>query len=302
MNRSERILITGATGFIGQGLVEALKREEKTELWCAAENCRTSQEGMVHTVCLDFAEPFDDSLLPAGIDHIFHLAQFPDHRLFPEKSVQLFSVNTASTLRLLEYGRQRGAQSFIFTSSGNVYAPSLPGGPFREDDPVQHSDFYSLTKIASEMIVSSYRQFFPSVIFRVFACYGEGQQGRLIASLIERIDRGDEVVLHGEEGLSINPIHRDDAVEYMVRARHVKDSKVLNLGGEEILSIKEMAHRIGKALGREPRFSHVPGGTQPSLVGDVERLIASLGYRPKVGFDEGVSRMVQAMKSTVRPA
>ncbi len=289
---SRTVLITGSTGFIAGGIIRLLSAQGGYELFCTAENADKEPAKSIHDIPLDFLGAFNEDLLPPQVDHIIHLAQFPNHRLFPEKACEMFAVNTDSTLSLLSYGRKAGIKSFILASTGNVYDSELPDSTRREDEPLKQSDFYSLTKIVSEMLVSLYEQYFPCIIFRIFGCYGEGQQSRLIPSLIERIEKEQEVLIHGREGMRLNPIYIEDAAECFRRALLLTSSQVFNLAGSEILSLKQMACIIGEALNMEPRFSYRPDDHQRSLVGDIERLTITLGYSPRVSFREGVKRMI----------
>jgi len=291
----KRILITGATGFIAGGVIKAIQKEGIYELFLTAENAEslTLQGYDINIIPLDLSRTFDSSALPAAMDHIVHLAQCPDYRLFPDSAVAMFNVNTASTQSLLDYGRKAGITSFVFTSTGNVYDPALPARPFKEDDPVKQSDFYSASKIASEMLTSLYYKYFYCTTFRIFACYGEKQKGRLIASLIERVRKSEDITIYGTEGMRINPIHIDDTAKYIVWALSRKESSLFNMGGCEALSIREIAVTIGDVLGREARFNFIPDSMQRDLVGDITRLTTASCFSPEVSFRQGIERMVQ---------
>ena len=159
----------------------------------------------------DLVEPLADARLPERIDAVIHLAQSRRYREFPEGARDVFEVNTRSTFELLEYARRAGARSFVFTSTGGVYAPRRE--PLVETDPVQPSSFYFSSKYVgraarSRTTASSSR---PSIL-RPFAVYGPGQERMLVPTLIERVAAGDVVTVQGDRGLRINPIYVDDAV------------------------------------------------------------------------------------------
>ncbi|MDQ7824722.1 MAG: NAD(P)-dependent oxidoreductase [Candidatus Eremiobacteraeota bacterium] len=284
----KRAVVTGATGFIGSHLIRRLS--PSYDLFCTAEKIpeHSGSEG-VTWIEHDFSSPFDRALFPARVDHIIHLTQFPGHRLFPEKALTLFQVNTESTLALLDYGRQAGISSFVFASSGNVYGPRYSPEPLMEEGPCAPADFYGHTKYASEQLLPFYREFFPSVAFRIFFCYGEGQQGRLIPGIVERVKEGREVTVVGSEGMSFTPVHVNDAVHCMEKALSLKESATLNLAGNEVTTLKGLALLAGSLCGREPLFAFRTGESQPCYVASIEKLKKTLDYVPSMPLAEGVA-------------
>ena len=107
-----KLLITGATGFIGSRLVRKLMSDH--ELFCLTQReDALPREAHVHAITQNLAGPIDPSRLPASVDAIIHLAQSRQFRRFPEQAGDIFTVNTASTAQLLDYGRQAKIRSFL---------------------------------------------------------------------------------------------------------------------------------------------------------------------------------------------
>ncbi len=249
----------------------------------------------------------DEQRLPGHVDAILHLAQA--NVSFPEQAAALLAVNVASTQRLLDYARAAGASVFLLASSGSVYgsggdagaAPPLvppvsPGAsavrPWREDDAPQPDDYYGATKLAAEWLVRSYRAYFHTVILRLFAPYGPGQTGRLIPGLIGRVRDGRPVTLSRGARPHSNPLYVADLLPMIERALALQGTQVLNVGGAEVLSIRDMAETIGSVLGQTPIYEPAPGAPPGDVVGDVRRMHALLRPAPLTPFATGIAKMV----------
>ena len=293
-----RILVTGASGFIGRRLLPALieaGHEVSAAALPAEYDSLAGEFPNVEWLAWDLARPGRPEGLPPSIDCAAHLAQSPHHRDFPGSAPDIFAVNCTSTLELLDWARAAGASKLLLASSGSVYRRAR--APLAEDAALAPDGFYSLTKLLAERLAGSYREFFDVLTVRFFCVYGPGQHDRLVPNLIERIREGRPVTLAGQEGMHINPLYVDDAVEALTGLLSAEGSHVLNVAGSEALSIRRMATAIGEALGREPVFAD-PGPEEGDLVGDTTALEELLDWRPGVSFAEGLARTV----ATAEPA
>ena len=146
-----RVLVTGATGFVGSHLLPALVAEGHDVFAAVRGADRLEHTAGITPVECDLAAPSEGRSLPEA-EAIVHLAQA--NVRFPEGASELYAVNTTSTQELLDHGRRTGASRFVLTSSGSVYG--FGPTPFPESDPVRPHDFYALTKIHAEQLVAAY--------------------------------------------------------------------------------------------------------------------------------------------------
>ena len=112
----KKVLITGSTGLIGYEVIKQL-----LDKWTVYAVSRRSNEYLsTHTeqIICDLSQDINTSLFSEHVDAVIHLAQSEHFRNFPEKSEDIFTVNTLTTLKLLEYARKAGARNFILASSG----------------------------------------------------------------------------------------------------------------------------------------------------------------------------------------
>lgn len=283
-----RVLVTGATGFVAPHLLRRLVADGHETIALGHDEARIPSGDGITPAVVDLAAPIGDDL-PA-FDAVVHLAQA--NVPFPDGADQLFRVNVASTQALLDLARRRGARRFVYASSGSVYG--LGEGAVAEDDPRRADDFYAVTKRIGELLVGAYREHLGTAILRLFAPYGPGQVKRLIPGLIERVSNGAAVTLRAGGRPRMTPIYVDDVVESIVRSLAGDQQLVVNVGGDETASIRELAEKIGRVVGREPVFEDAGGDAAGDLIAQNKRLHELLRDRPLVPLDEGLRRTVAA--------
>jgi UDP-glucose 4-epimerase len=277
-----KVLVTGATGFMAPHLLQRLVADGHETTALGHDPARIPAGEGITPAVVDLAAPVGDDLPP--FDAIVHLAQA--NVLFPEGADQLFRVNVASTQALLDLARRRHAKRFVYASSGSVYG--LGEGAVGEEDPRRADDFYAVTKRSGELVVGAYRDHVGTAILRFFAPYGPGQVKRLIPGLIERVSSGAAVTLRAGGRPRLTPIYVDDAVDAIVQSLESDDHLVVNVGGDETASIRDLAEKIGKVVGREPVFEDGGADASGDLIARNDRLHELVGTRELVGLDEGL--------------
>ena len=288
------ILITGASGLIGMPTVRRLSRRHRVYALVRHVPAQPAMPNVSWLTC-DLAQCWDVAGFPKHIDVIMHLAQSRRFREFPEAARDMFAVNVATTLHLLDYARQAGARQFIYASSGGGYGSG--SRPFVESDPFQLNDqlnFYLTTKAYSEMLVHKYAEFFLTVVLRPFFVYGLAQHAQmLIPRLMRSVQDGQPIRLAGSSGIRLNPVYNIDVVEVLERCLALSQSCTLNVAGGEILSMRQIGETIGSIMGKAVRFTlDAEGGGD--IIGDIHRLEKLLDYRPRVSFHTGIAHICQA--------
>jgi len=260
----KKILVSGATGLLGYELVQRLSSNYQVFKLVKTLDTALGENQIVH----NFLGEFDEKILPVKMDYIFHLAQFRDFKNFPEKSSEIFCVNTLSTLSLINYGLRSGVKKFVYTSTGGLYKGL--SFPISESDSIkkpQELDFYCASKLSSELLISSYSKLMDVQILRPFFIFGPRQSDQmLIPRIIKSIRNKDSIHLAGEQGISINPIYVKDAISILIRLLEVPGSNLFNIAGNEIISISKLAFLVSEIIGEEPNFIHQL--SQMDLVGD----------------------------------
>ncbi len=251
----QRILVTGATGFVGRHLIEQLAADHDVVALSRREVPEFSRLG-VQSLRADLGARVDLAavLPPGGVDQIIHLAQSDGYRDFPGSAMDMFQVNVASTAALLDYAAKAGVKSFVLASTGSVYEPYA--NPMDEAAAQAPESHYARTKLAAELLAQSYSKLFNVCALRLFFPYGPQQTGRLVPNLFQRVQSGEPVMLDGEAGgMVFTPTHIDDVVAVLRTAALTGWQGAVNVATPEALSIRDVAEAIGRIIGREPVFA-----------------------------------------------
>lgn len=281
-----KVLLTGASGFVAQHLVPALA-EEHDVVALTHDGTRVPARGEFETLVVDLRR-VEDAELPA-VDAIVHLAQA--NVPFPDGARDLFAVNTASTVALLEHARASGASHFVYASSASVYG--FGERPWTEDDVPASTDFYSATKLAAERFVGAHAQFFGTTIMRLVAPFGPGQRNRMIPRLIDSVREGRAITLNEGGRPRMNPIFVDDVVALVAAAIETDGHHLVNVSGPDAVSIRELGETIGDVLGREPVFESGTGTAPGDIVCANDRLLETFDLGPLTPLREGIARAAE---------
>lgn len=290
-----RILVTGGTGFIGKHLLARL--QQIFQVYAITRNIDTiSSNNQVHWIEQDLSKPLDFNLLPESIDAVVHLAQSEHYRSFPEMSIEVFQVNTYSTIQLLEYARRAGAKNFVLASTGGLYGYGEV--PFQEEDSIHPEEFYKMplshyfaSKFASELFVKSYQKLFSTVICRFFFVYGAKQRGQLVANLIKKIQSGEPISVAGNPGIMMNPICVFDAVRVIESALLSTESGIFNISGDEKVTITDLVRLISKVTRKSSEIVYNSSITTGNVLGDNAKMKKILGVYPQISLLEGLRMM-----------
>jgi UDP-glucose 4-epimerase len=259
-----KVLITGANGFIGANLVKYLLKKDEFEIVSI-----TRDQGF------DLSTPnWTERIGNQKIDIVIHLAQSMHYRDFPGGAKDMFAVNVASTLDLLDWSYRNSIKRFIFSSTGNVYKPAQ--NVVDEDSICQPSSMYAATKMNAENLILQYQKYFDVVITRLFGVYGPSQKGMIIPTMIDRVMKNEKITLAKNKGIYLTPLYISDCIEYFykfITGDYEKNDKIFNLAGNEILNLREIVDIISKALEKTPNvevietdFSWFAGKTKYPLM------------------------------------
>ncbi len=288
------ILITGAAGFMGRHLMPTLQARHTVHA-VVRKLPELPRPGGLHWIECDLGAPLDRAQLPKHVDAIIHLAQSRFYRQFPARADDIFAVNIQSTFHLLEYARQAGARCFVYASSGGVYNYSLE--KIVETSPVDPLTFYLSSKYSAELLVANYRQIFRTAVLRFFFVYGRGQQGMLISNLMKRVQQDQIITIEGNPGLRINPIHVEDAVRVFEPLLALTESTLLNVAGDEIVTLTDLVRQLELVVGRPAHLAYTEARSKGDLVADNTRMKEMLGICPQISLAQGLQDMLNPAES-----
>jgi len=320
---SERVLVTGAAGFIGSHLCEALvaRGDDVT----GVDNFdpfypRATKERNLEALRADArfrlceADVRHDALPLAGVHAVIHLAATAGVRPSLDDPATYMDVNVTGTARVLDAASRAGVRRVVLGSSSSVYGESTPA-PFAEDAPaVAPISPYAASKRAAELVgyaVGLARKLHILCV-RFFTVYGPRQRPDLaVYRFTERIAQGLPVAMHGDGSSERDYTYITDAVDGIVAALDWTGRggsergdggrwQVVNIGGGERVRLDRLIALIGHALGREPRIERRPDqpGDVRLTAADLSRAERELGYRPRIGIEEGIRRFTRWFEET----
>jgi UDP-glucuronate 4-epimerase len=283
-----KVLVTGAAGFIGSHLCEALVRcgdevvavDSFDDLYPRPYKESNWSEVTRSVGTLDFRtadvrdESFFRSLKGVPLDVIVHLAATAGVRPSIERPFDYVDQNLNGLLRVLEFARRRQI-GVVFASSSSVYGNSTRV-PFEESDVADRPvSPYAATKRAGEMLCHTYHHLYgiPVTCLRFFTVVGPRQRPEMaLHKFVRMVHRGEAIPVFGAGLLSRDYTFIDDIVDGVIRScRRLDGYRIYNLGNEHPHTTTQLIDLIEVAMQRKARRVAMPG--QP---GDVDVTCASV--------------------------
>lgn len=275
---TKTIVVTGASGFIGRKLVQSLAAADFSVYAIVGEQ-KLERANNVVQLHHDLSTGELPSGLPENADAVVHLAQSKRFRDFPRGARDVFAINVAATMALLDWSVSASVRNFVLASSGGVYSASVR--PLTENDvitPTGPLGFYAASKQCAEILAGNYVDQYNVAVLRFFFVYGPGQsRGMLIPRLMDNILSGRPILLNGTDGMRMNPTYIDDAVRSLIASLGLGESQTINVAGPETWTLRSIAKTLGEFLGAEPVFSVSPSALTADLVADTSRMAELLG-------------------------
>jgi|SRR6185295_12320635 UDP-glucuronate 4-epimerase len=314
-----KVVVTGAAGFIGSHVCEALIAQGQQVV--GVDNFdpfypRAIKEGNLKSLRshpafrLVEADVARDALPMDGVAAVLHLAAKAGVRPSLEAPAAYAEANVTGTARVLDAARRAGVGRVVFGSSSSVYGDATPA-PFAEDAPaLEPISPYAATKRAAELLAHAFAHLYPMriICLRFFTVYGPRQRPDLaIHRFTDSIARGHPVRMHGDGSSERDYTYISDCVDGVLAALARTEAagaagsvELLNIGGGERVRLDRLIALIARALGREARIERHPD--QPGDVrltdADLHRAERALGYRPRVGIEEGIRNFVRWYEET----
>jgi nucleoside-diphosphate-sugar epimerase len=301
-----RIVVTGAAGFIGSTLAEALVAAGHEVVGLDAfidyyprPMKEANLAGLAEAPGFRFEEldlrTADLDAWLDGADAVIHEAAMAG-LMRSWTDLELYaSCNILATNRLIEAAVRRGVRRFVLASTSSVYGTEAVGD---EDTRLEPSSPYGITKLAAEKLVLAHvaSSGLPGTIVRYFSIYGPRQRPDMAYHrFIEAMLDGRSITVFGDGEQTRSNTYIDDAVAgTMLALERGAVGGIYNLGGGKTVSLNEAIALIAGHLGVEPRIEREPArpGDQRHTSADIGRARTALGYAPTVEPAEGLGRQV----------
>ena len=307
---SQKILVTGADGFIGSHLTETLVRAghdvrafvlyNSFGTWGWLDRCGADVKGRFEVFAGDVRDPYGVRTAMKDCDAVLHLAALiaiPYSYHSPDTYVD---TNIKGTLNIVQAARDLGLRRVVQTSTSEVYGTAR-FVPITEEHPLQGQSPYSASKIGADQIAMSFHASFgtPITLLRPFNTYGPRQSARaVIPTIITQIAAGQRSIKLGAVHPTRDFSFVSDTVSGFIAALGADQAvgEVVNLGSNFEISIGDTVHAIAEVMGVQVEIETDDQRLRPEK-SEVERLWACnakarelLGWQPAYGGREGFLR------------
>lgn len=323
-----RIMVTGAAGFIGYHLARSLHQRPDVHLVLVDNFSRGADDELYRELCrqprveahqVDLCDPAAVATLPDDVDTIYHEAALNGTQNFYERPYEVLRSGTLPTFYLIDkYVRNGRLQRFVFAGTPESYAstvtkfnwpvPTDENVPLCVDDVFNERWSYAAAKIHGEVLtVNACRQFdVPFSIIRYHNVFGPRMGDKhIVPDFLIRLRRGiAELYGHGDTRAFL---YVDDAVEAtrLVGESESTINQVVNVGGEEELTMLELAQRMMAILGRNPadiQLHPSPAGSVKRRLPSIQKLQKLTGFRAQWSLEDGLIEAIRFYSPELLPA
>jgi len=311
MSRS-RALVTGAAGFLGSHLCDALLADGYSII--AVDNLLTGRQANLSHLRseprfefqqIDINDPFDCG----HVDYVFHFACPASPVDYMQHGVETLKVGSLGTLHALEVARRYGAK-YLISSTSECYGDPLEH-PQKETywghvNPIGPRSVYDEAKRFSEALTMAYHRYhkLDTRIVRIFNTYGPRMQlndGRVVPNFMKQALRGEDLTVYGDGSQTRSFCYVSDEIEGFMRLSRSSEHLPVNIGNPTEFTILECAKRVLSVTGSKSkiRYEPLPQDDPKQRRPDISKAKALLGWEPKIDLETGLRMSLEYFRKAV---
>jgi dTDP-glucose 4,6-dehydratase len=308
-----RAVVSGGAGFIGSHLCEALLEAGMGVV--ALDNLLTGSPDNVRGLLAhrDFefrkANVNQEVLVDGDVRYVLHFASPASPPQYDANPIHTLKVGTLGTMNMLGLARAKGA-TFLLASTSEVYGDPLvhpqPETYWGNVNPIGPRGCYDEAKRCAEAFAMAYHKAHEvdTRIVRIFNTHGPRMQvldGRAVPNFMAQAIRGEPLTVYGDGSQTRSLCYVSDLVRGVLAALERADELPVNLGNPEEVTMLELAQTIVRLVGSKSKieFRDLPVDDPKQRRPDITRARSLLGWEPKVGLEEGLSRTLEYFRSVV---
>ena len=305
--KGKKVLVTGAGGFIGSHLVDALLKKgaevncfikyNSRNDWGLLEELPEENKKIINVTSGDIRDSEIVRHAAKEMDIIFHLAALtgiPYSYTNPKENVM---TNVMGTYNVMQAALDNGVKKVMHTSTSEVYG-TPDSIPITEEHKLKGQSPYSASKIGADKVAESFHCAFglPVAIARPFNTYGPRQSARAIIPSSFSQALQNRIIKHGSGEPTRDLNFVTDTVAGMIKIAECDKSagEVINLGTGKEISMTELMQKIAAIVGKDVKLVYDPSRIRPAnsevmkLCADNTKAKALLDWEPKVSLDKGL--------------
>ena len=309
---SQRIVITGAAGFIGSHLAETLL--DRGDSVIGIDNLLTGDTSNISQLAnRDFQFIKHDVTnyiyIEGPVDFVLHWASPASPIDYLELPIPTLKVGALGTHKALGLAKAKGAR-FVLASTSEVYGDPLEH-PQKESywgnvNPVGPRGVYDEAKRFAEAMTMAYHRYHgvDTKIVRIFNTYGPRMRmndGRAVPAFMSQALRNEDVTVFGDGRQTRSFTYITDLVDGIIRLMLSGENDPMNIGNPHEMTIKEIAQTIIRMIGSKSRliYKELPTDDPKQRRPDITRARTILGWEPKVQLQEGLSKTIEYFRAKV---
>ncbi|SDO00794.1 UDP-glucose 4-epimerase [Psychrobacillus sp. OK028] len=293
-----KVLVTGAAGFIGSYVVQALleKQIAVTAVDNLSNGSLTNLPENISFYEIDITKNELETVFQIeSPDYVIHLAAQSSVIQSMNNPVEDCQANLFGTLNILRYSRQYEVKKCVIASTAAVYGNPTKF-PVYEDNKLSALSFYALSKLSAEKYAQLYEKLFDvkSSILRFSNVFGPKQPNGVITSLIQRLIEGETPIIYdGKQTRDF--IYVKDVAHACIQSMLSEQTGIFNISSNRELSIKQLYKEISDLMGvhTEPDYKVLREGEIERSVLSNSKAIATLEWSPIYRLEEGLKETIQ---------
>jgi dTDP-glucose 4,6-dehydratase len=310
-----RVLVTGAAGFLGSHLCDALVAEGHSVV--GVDNFLTGNEqNLAHLRNEskfefrehDITEPFDFG----PVEFVYNFASPASPIDYAEHGIETLKVGAHGTMNALEVAKKYGAK-FLQASTSECYGDPLEH-PQKETywgnvNPIGPRSVYDESKRFAEALTVAYRRYHrtETQIVRIFNTYGPRLQlndGRVISNFMKQALRGEDLTVYGDGSQTRSFCYVADEIDGILRLAKSELAGPVNIGNPNEFTILECAQQVLAVTGAKSKIAYapLPQDDPKQRRPDITLARTQLGWEPKVPLEEGLRRSLPYFRGAIAVA
>ena len=304
---SRKVLVTGASGFIGSHLSGVLLKRgyEVVGLYLDQEQRieQLKKQRGFHAIEVDITDrkELEKVFSIHNLKGVFHTAaKLPDGK--QEDPILFFDVNVKGTINILDVCLKYGVKDIVYSSSMSVYGTNRQSLPVNEQHPVAPYDFYSLSKFQGEEVCGLYAQYhnLNIVILRYAGVYGEGRRDGVVFTFLKQALENKTLKIY--ENTSWDIVYVRDVIEaniLVLEKADVLSGEVINIGSGVEVSVQDLAKNIIELTNSKSQIQS-QGSSSPSrrFFYDIRKAKKMLNFTPHSPY-EGLQEYLKEIKQRI---
>ena len=310
-----RVLVSGAAGFLGSHLTDAILAEGNSVL--GVDNlCTGSRENIRHLerearfefLEHDICTPFD----PGTVDYVFNFASPASPPEYLKLGPETLMTGAVGTRNMLEISRKYGAK-FLHASTSECYGDPLEHPQTEEYwghvNPIGPRSVYDESKRFAEALIMAYHRYYrvDTRLVRIFNTYGprlHPGDGRVISNFMAQALRGEDLTLYGDGSQTRSFCYVSDEIDGIMRLSSSDEHLPVNIGNPHEWTIAACARAVLKATGSASRIVHrpLPQDDPAQRQPDISKARRLLGWEPRIDLETGLKLSLEYFRRCVEVA